>query len=84
MKFLKYLVVGLGVALAITVAEASYTGTGPLSVLTTSNTRTFVPLDIATVTTGGTAVNALSAGHRSAGGWLDTEPAHGYCEPVHQ
>ena len=32
--------------------------------------RTMVPLDVATVTTGGTAVTALSAGHRTAGGWL--------------
>ena len=29
-----------------------------------------VPLDIATVTTGATAVTALNAGHRTAGGWL--------------
>lgn len=27
-------------------------------------------LDVATVTTGGTAVTALTAGHRTAGGWL--------------
>lgn len=27
-------------------------------------------LDVATVTTGGTAVTALSAGHRSSGGWI--------------
>lgn len=32
--------------------------------------RTIVPLDVATVTTGGTAVNALIAGHRTAGGFL--------------
>jgi len=31
---------------------------------------TIVALDIATVTTGGTAVTALTAGHRTAGGWL--------------
>ncbi len=42
----------------------------PTSVSTTPATRTLVPLDVATVTTGGTAVTALSAGHRSAGGWL--------------
>lgn len=29
-----------------------------------------VPLDVATVTTGGTPVTALAAGHRNAGGWL--------------
>lgn len=31
---------------------------------------TIVPLDISTVTTGGTAVTALLAGHRTAGGFL--------------
>lgn len=32
--------------------------------------RTLVTLDVKTVTTGGTAVNALSAGHKTAGGFL--------------
>jgi hypothetical protein len=32
--------------------------------------RNYVPLDISTVTTGGVAVTALAAGHRTAGGWL--------------
>jgi hypothetical protein len=31
---------------------------------------TLVALDVATVTTGGTAVTALTAGHRTAGGWI--------------
>lgn len=31
---------------------------------------TIVPLDVSTVTTGGTAVTALTAGHKTAGGWL--------------
>lgn len=31
---------------------------------------TLTPLTVATVTTGGTAVTALTAGQRSAGGWL--------------
>jgi hypothetical protein len=31
---------------------------------------TIVPLDVATVTTGGTAVTALAAGHRNKGGFL--------------
>lgn len=31
---------------------------------------TLIPLDVATVTTGGTAVTALIAGHRTAGGWI--------------
>jgi hypothetical protein len=60
-------------------AMANY-GTSPGAVLvpgvnayvTGSNpgVRTIVALDVATVTTGGTAVTALSAGHRTAGGWL--------------
>lgn len=32
--------------------------------------RTIVALDVATVTTGGTAVTALTAGHKTAGGFL--------------
>lgn len=43
--------------------SGSVTSTSPAS-------RTIVPLDISTVTTGGTAVTALNAGHRTAGGWL--------------
>lgn len=31
---------------------------------------TIISLDVATVTTGGTAVTALNAGHRVSGGWL--------------
>lgn len=40
------------------------------AVTTTPGTRTLVPLDVSTVTTGGTAVTALTAGHRTAGGWI--------------
>jgi hypothetical protein len=29
-----------------------------------------IPLDVASVTTGATAVTALTAGHRTAGGWI--------------
>ena len=42
-------------------AESVFTVAGPL---------TLVPLDVATVTTGGTAVVALAAAHRNKGGWL--------------
>jgi hypothetical protein len=35
---------------------------------------TILPLDIATVTTGGTAVVAITAGHRTAGAWLQNPP----------
>lgn len=40
------------------------------AVTTTPGLRTIIPLDVSTVTTGGTAVTALNAGHRSAGGFL--------------
>lgn len=40
------------------------------TVVTTPGSRTIVALDVSTVTTGGTAVTALTAGHRTAGGWL--------------
>lgn len=46
----------------------------PLSTSTTVGARTLVTLDVATVTTGGTAVTALTAGHRTAGGWLQNPP----------
>lgn len=36
---------------------------------------TLVTLDVATVTTGGTAVTALTAGHRTRGGWLQNPPS---------
>jgi hypothetical protein len=49
-----------------------YSNTNPLPVTgsITPGKRTIVPLDIATVTTGGTPVAALNAGHRTAGGFL--------------
>ncbi len=36
----------------------------------TSGTLTLVPLDASSVVTGGTAVTALTAGHRNKGGWI--------------
>lgn len=39
-------------------------------VTTTPGQRILVPLDVATVTNGGTAVTALLAGHKIAGGWI--------------
>lgn len=45
-------------------------GGGSTAVTTTPAQRTIVPLDVATVTTGGTAVTALAVGHRTAGGFL--------------
>ena len=47
----------------------SVSGSGG-NVTTTPGQRTIVPLDISTVTTGGVAVTALNAGHRTAGGFL--------------
>jgi len=45
---------------------------GPLhaATVTVPGTLTIVPLDVSTVTTGGTAVTALAAGERAAGGWI--------------
>ena len=40
------------------------------SVTTSPGQRTLVPLDIASVTTGGSAVTALAAGHSTAGGFI--------------
>jgi hypothetical protein len=48
--------------------------TNPMPVLTKPASYTLVALGVATVTTGGTAVTALSAGQRTAGGWI--------CNPV--
>jgi hypothetical protein len=48
--------------------------TGGSSGTVTPGMLTIVPLDVATVTTGGTAVTALNAGHRNKGGFL-TNPS---------
>lgn len=37
---------------------------------TSAYAYTIIALDVATVTTGGTAVTALTAGHRVSGGWI--------------
>lgn len=42
----------------------------PAEQATDPGQRTIIPLDVSTVTTGGTAVTALTAGHRTAGGFL--------------
>lgn len=52
---------GLLAAIPAAQADSVYTVPGPIAL---------VPLDLATVTTGGTAVVALIAGHRNKGGWL--------------
>lgn len=45
-------------------------GTFAVQAATSPAARTLVTLDVKTVTTGGTAVTAISAGHRTAGGFL--------------
>lgn len=47
-------------------ASPSFTKVAPLTVTT---------LDVKTVTTGGTAVTALTAGHRTAGGFIQNPPS---------
>lgn len=49
----------------LALASPSYAATVTVPGSVTSN-----PLDIATVTTGGTAVTAINAGKRTAGGWI--------------
>lgn len=46
-----------------------------LKVTSSPTSRTLVTLNIKTVTTGGTAVVALLAGQRSAGGWIQNPPS---------
>lgn len=52
--------------------NATVVGTGTFAVqaATSPAARTIITLDIKTVTTGGVAVNAISTGHRTAGGFL--------------
>lgn len=51
------------------------TGTNQIGgVTTTPGARTLVTLDVKTVTTGGTAVAALTTGHKTAGGWIQNPP----------
>lgn len=53
--------------------------TGNACVTSAPGTRTIIPLDVSTVTTGGTAVTALNAGHATAGGYLITANSAGIC-----
>lgn len=61
----------LALALAVPASAATVIVQGTINI---------VPLDIATVTTGGTAVTALAAGKRTAGGWIQN-PA-GAAQPL--
>jgi hypothetical protein len=47
----------------------------PVAATETPGLRTIVPLDVSSVTTGGIAVIALTAGHRTKGGWLQNPKA---------
>lgn len=53
-------------------AGADVSSSNPLPVALSSGPAavTLTPLDAASVVTGGTAVTALAAGHRTAGGWI--------------
>ena len=58
-----------GALTGITDLNGNQFGTGyPFPVA--PGTLALVPLDISIVTTGGTAVTALAAGHRNKGGWI--------------
>lgn len=50
-------------------------GGGGGAVTVSPSALTLVALDVATVTTGGTAVTVLTAGHRNKGGWLQNPVA---------
>lgn len=54
----------------VRISQTSAPTSAAVSQPTSPGARTYVTLDIKTVTTGGTAVNALSAGHHTAGGFL--------------
>lgn len=59
-------------------------GAGPGgSFLITPGPRTIIPLDVSSVTTGGTAVTALAAGHAMAGGFVETANVAGICVDQH-
>ncbi len=54
-----------------TIAAALPAGTNSIGAVSTNpGARTLVTLDVKTVTTGAVAVTALTAGHRTAGGWI--------------
>lgn len=54
----------------VVTVQGPTSGGTPIPTTTTPGQRTLVTLDVKTVTTGGTAVNAINAGHRTAGGFL--------------
>jgi hypothetical protein len=50
--------------------QCDVNGNTKTSTSASPSARTIIPLDVSTVTTGGTAVTALIAGHRTEGGFL--------------
>ncbi len=54
----------------VLVATALMSASAHAATVTVPGSLNLIPLDVSTVTTGGTAVTALAAGHRTAGGWL--------------
>lgn len=72
MPVLPGVLVNTGCPPGYTYCYVPYSNTNPLPVSATITpaARTIIPLDVSTVTTGGTAVTALTAGHRTAGGFL--------------
>lgn len=54
----------------VRISQSAAPTSAAVSQPTSPGARTIVPLDVSTVTTGGTAVTALTAGHRTAGGFL--------------
>lgn len=55
---------------SVRISQSSASIQAPAQQSTVAGQRTIVALDVSTVTTGGTAVTALIAGHRTAGGFL--------------
>lgn len=54
----------------LTLALLALAAPSRAATVTVPGSLTINPLDVSTVTTGGTAVTAIAAGHRSAGGWI--------------
>ncbi len=55
-------------------ADVSPTNPLPVAVQASGGSVTLITLDVKTVTTGGTPVTALIAGHRTGGGWIQNPP----------
>jgi hypothetical protein len=64
---------GTAVTISGTITATQATGSN-LHTAVDPEQRTLVALDVSTVTTGGTAVTALNAGHRTAGGFIQNPP----------